>query len=51
MLINPQKKAWLDSQAWKDLSTKVYSFQAILFEEEEPRGEVIRKNLNNNKSS
>jgi hypothetical protein len=44
-------KAWLDSQAWKDLSTKVYSFQAILFEEEEPRGEVIRKYLNNNKSS
>ena len=39
-------KAWLDSQAWKDLSTKVYSFQAILFEEKEPRGEVIRKYLN-----
>ncbi len=39
-------KAWLDSQAWKDLSTKVYSFQAILFEEKEPRGEVVRKYLN-----
>ena len=40
------QKAWLDSQAWKDLSTKVYSFQAILFEEKKPRGEVIRKYLN-----
>lgn len=39
-------KAWLDGQAWKDLSTKVYSFQAILFEEKEPRGEVVRKYLN-----
>ena len=38
-------KAWLDGQAWKDLSTKVYSFQAILFEEKEPRGEIVRKYL------
>jgi len=37
------QKAWLASDAWKDLSTKIYSFQAILFEEKEPRGEVIRK--------
>jgi len=38
-------KAWLNSDAWKDKSTKIYSFQAILFEEKEPRGEIIRKYL------
>lgn len=38
-------KAWLDSNAWKEENTKIYSFQAILFEEEKPRGEVIRKYL------
>lgn len=38
-------KAWLDSNAWKEKSTKIYSFQAILFEEKEPRGEVERKYL------
>ncbi len=37
------QKAWLDSDAWKDEKTKIFSFQAILFEEKEPRGEVIRK--------
>jgi uncharacterized protein (TIGR00296 family) len=39
-------KAWLDSEAWKEKSTKIYSFQAILFEEKEPRGEVVRKYIN-----
>ncbi|MFX1388894.1 MAG: TIGR00296 family protein [Promethearchaeota archaeon] len=38
-------KAWLDTDAWKDKSTKIYSFQAILFEEEQPRGEIFRKYL------
>ncbi len=38
-------KAWLDSNAWKKKDTKIYSFQAILFEEEKPRGDVIRKYL------
>ena len=38
-------KAWLDNNAWKEISTKIYSFQAILFEEERPRGEVVRKYL------
>ena len=38
-------KAWLDPKAWKDLTTKIYSFQAILFEEETPRGKVKRKYL------
>ena len=38
-------KAWLDPDAWKDLTTKIYSFQAILFEEETPRGKIKRKYL------
>ncbi len=39
-------KAWLSSEAWRDIkSTKIFSFQAILFEEEVPRGEVVRKYL------
>lgn len=39
------QKAYLSSNAWNDLATKIYSFQAILFEEEEPRGIVVRKYL------
>ncbi len=38
-------KAGLSENAWKDKQTKIYSFQAILFEELEPRGEVERKYL------
>ncbi|MCK4380847.1 MAG: TIGR00296 family protein [Candidatus Lokiarchaeota archaeon] len=38
-------KAWLDSNAWREENTKIYSFQAILFEEERPRGEVVKKYL------
>ena len=39
-------KAWLSIDAWRDIkSTKIYSFQAILFEEEIPRGNVARKYL------
>ncbi|MFX1316328.1 MAG: TIGR00296 family protein [Promethearchaeota archaeon] len=38
-------KAWLPEDAWKDKNTHIYSFQAILFEEIEPRGEVVRKYL------
>lgn len=36
-------KAGLHADAWKDVSTKIYAFKAILFEEKEPRGEVVRK--------
>ncbi|GAH35963.1 unnamed protein product, partial [marine sediment metagenome] len=36
-------KAWLTADAWKEKNTKIFSFQAILFEEKEPRGEVVRK--------
>ncbi len=38
-------KARIDTYAWKDLKTKIYSFQAILFEEKTPGGEVERKFL------
>lgn len=37
------QKAWLQSDSWKDKNTKIYFFEAILFEETEPRGEVKRK--------
>ena len=40
------QKAWLPTDAWTDKNTKIFSFQAILFEEEEPRGEVHRKYIN-----
>jgi uncharacterized protein (TIGR00296 family) len=40
------QKAWLPSDSWKEKSTKIYSFQAILFEEVKPRGEVVRKYIN-----
>ncbi|MHA1233558.1 MAG: TIGR00296 family protein [Promethearchaeota archaeon] len=37
-------KAWLPPEAWKDIKgTKIYSFQAIIFEEKTPLGEVVRK--------
>ncbi len=39
------QKAWLPTDSWKEKSTKIYSFQAILFEEVKPGGDVIRKNL------
>jgi len=39
------RKAWLSTDAWKEEETKVYKFSAILFEEKEPRGEVVRKFL------
>ncbi len=37
------QKAWLPEDAWEDLDTKIYSFQAILFEEKTPRGNIVRK--------
>ena len=37
-------KALLSSDAWKDIKgTKISSFQAIIFEEKTPLGEVVRK--------
>ena len=40
------KKAWLSPDAWQDKNIKIYSFRAILFEEETPKGEVFRKFIN-----
>jgi uncharacterized protein (TIGR00296 family) len=37
-------KTGLPMNAWQDIErVKISSFQAILFEEKEPRGEVVRK--------
>lgn len=38
------QKAGLDEDAWQDEETKIYSFQAQIFEETEPNGKVIEKN-------
>jgi len=38
-------KAGLMPDAWLDEDTKIYKFQAIVFEEEEPRGSVKLKEL------
>ncbi len=39
-------KAGLSSNEWRDIKrVKIFSFQAILFEETSPRGEVVRKYL------
>jgi uncharacterized protein (TIGR00296 family) len=38
-------KAFLPPDAWKNMDTKIYSFQAILFEEKEPKGDIYRKYL------
>jgi uncharacterized protein (TIGR00296 family) len=35
-------KAWLPEDAWKDSKTEFMSFQAEIFGEEAPRGEIIR---------
>jgi uncharacterized protein (TIGR00296 family) len=39
------RKAMLPADAWRKINTKIYSFQAILFEEESPRGKIVRKYL------
>jgi uncharacterized protein len=37
------QKAGLDEDAWKEPESKIYSFQAQIFEEEEPNGKIIEK--------
>nr|MDO8118337.1 TIGR00296 family protein [Candidatus Sigynarchaeota archaeon] len=37
------RKAWLPLDAWKDPHTKIFTFQGEIFEEESPRGKVVRK--------
>ncbi|MBD3351422.1 MAG: TIGR00296 family protein [Candidatus Lokiarchaeota archaeon] len=36
-------KARLPTNAWKSEDTKLYSFQALIFEEKEPNGEIVQK--------
>ena len=38
-------KAGLPPDAWLDRETKIYKFQAIIFEEKTPNGEITRKPL------
>lgn len=38
-------KAWLPPDAWLDKDTKVYRFQAQIFMEVEPNGEVVERDL------
>jgi hypothetical protein len=39
-------KAGLPSDSWLVDGTKVYSFQAIIFEETTPKGSIVRKKIN-----
>lgn len=43
------RKAYLSKNAWKNKNTKVYKFSAILFEETEPNGKVVRKYIGRDK--
>jgi len=38
-------KAWLPPDSWLNEGTRISKFQAIIFEEKEPRGEIERKKL------
>ena len=38
-------KAWLPEDCWKDLSTEIYSFSGIIYQEVEPNGEVVPKEI------
>ncbi len=38
-------KAGLPPDAWLDRDTEVYVFRGVIFEEEEPRGKIVRKEL------
>ncbi len=37
------EKAGLDKDAWQEPESQIYSFQAQIFEEEEPHGKIIEK--------
>ncbi|MHA1298568.1 MAG: TIGR00296 family protein [Candidatus Helarchaeota archaeon] len=39
------QKAWLPSDTWKKEKVKISSFQAEVFEEESPRGEIVQRNI------
>ena len=38
-------KAWLPENCWKDLNTEIYSFSGIIYQEVEPNGEVVLKEI------
>ncbi|NPE06776.1 MAG: TIGR00296 family protein [Asgard group archaeon] len=38
-------KAWLSGDCWKDLNTEIYSFSGIIYQEVEPNGEVVPKEI------
>jgi len=38
-------KAGLPSDSWKSKQTKIYKFQALIFEEKTPQGDIIEKTL------
>lgn len=38
-------KAWLNGDCWKNLSTEIYSFSGIIYQELEPSGEVVLKEV------
>ena len=44
-LANICYKAGAPADAWLDPSSKLYKFQAIVFREVEPRGEIVRLEL------
>ena len=39
------QKAGLPSGCWKEKQTKIFSFEGIIFSEEQPNGKIIRKKL------
>ena len=41
-LENLSLKAGLESNAWRDINNKIYAFQAEIFKEKEPNGEITR---------
>lgn len=43
------RKAYLPKNSWQENNTKIYKFSAILFEETEPNGKVVRKYIGKNK--
>lgn len=40
-------KAGLSPDSWLLMDTKIYKFQAIIFEETEPNGKIVRKEIEN----
>jgi uncharacterized protein (TIGR00296 family) len=39
------QKAGLPSNCWKEKGTKVFSFEGIIFKEEQPKGKIVREKL------